>query len=78
VAAGQHLVAWLPDDLDESTVVTTAAERGVGVYGVGPYRLNGSGRGGLIFGYATLSERAMDEGVAMLAEAIDAVRRSSR
>jgi GntR family transcriptional regulator/MocR family aminotransferase len=78
VAAGQHLVAWLPGDLDESTVVTTAAERGVGVYGVGPYRLDGSGRGGLIFGYATLSERAMDEGVAMLAEAIDAVRRSSR
>jgi GntR family transcriptional regulator/MocR family aminotransferase len=76
VAAGQHLVAWLPDDLDETTVVAAAADVGVGVYGVGPYRLTATGRGGLIFGYATLSERAMDEGVALLAQAIEAVRRS--
>ncbi|NRQ40491.1 PLP-dependent aminotransferase family protein, partial [Nonomuraea sp. NN258] len=32
VAAGLHLVTWLPDGLDEATVVARAAGRGVGVY----------------------------------------------
>jgi GntR family transcriptional regulator/MocR family aminotransferase len=70
IAAGQHLVAWLPPDLDEATVVDAAARRGVGVYGVAPYRIASKGRGGLIFGYATLSERMIAEGVAILADAI--------
>jgi GntR family transcriptional regulator/MocR family aminotransferase len=70
IAAGQHLVAWLPPGLDEATVVEAAARRGVGVYGVAPYRIAAEGRGGLIFGYATVSERMIAEGVEILAEAI--------
>jgi GntR family transcriptional regulator/MocR family aminotransferase len=54
-----HLVAYLPDDLDETAVRHAAAERGVAVHGLAPYRLSGAGRPGLIFGYATL-ERADD------------------
>jgi hypothetical protein len=75
VAAGLHLVTWLPGDLDEAAVVEAAARMGLGVYGIAPYRI--SSDGGLIFGYATLDERAIVEGVAMLAEVI-AVIRSAR
>jgi GntR family transcriptional regulator/MocR family aminotransferase len=70
IAAGLHLVAYLPRELDESTVIDAAAMRGLAVYGLGPYRISSEGREGLIFGYATLSERTITEGVEILAEAI--------
>jgi GntR family transcriptional regulator/MocR family aminotransferase len=73
IAAGLHLVAWLPAGLSESAVVDAAARRGLGVYGVGPYRMSG-GDGGLIFGYATLSERTIAEGIGVLATAVEEVR----
>jgi GntR family transcriptional regulator / MocR family aminotransferase len=34
----------------------------------GPYRITNPGPGGLIFGYATVSERAIAVGVARLAQ----------
>ncbi len=74
VAAGQHVVAWLPPDLDEAAVVAAAARHGLGIHGVGPYRIAGTGPGGLIFGYAILNETAIAEGVALLATAIREVR----
>jgi GntR family transcriptional regulator/MocR family aminotransferase len=74
VAAGLHLVAWLPRDLDEATVVVAAARRGLGVYGVGPYRIARPGPGGLIFGYATLGERTIAEGIGLLAAVVEEVR----
>jgi GntR family transcriptional regulator/MocR family aminotransferase len=70
IAAGLHLVAYLPAELDEAAVVDAAARRGVAVDGLAPYRISGDGRPGLIFGYAALSERAIAEGVGLLAEAI--------
>jgi GntR family transcriptional regulator/MocR family aminotransferase len=75
IAAGLHLVAWLPPGLDETALIEAAARRGVGVYGVAPYRLGSAGPAGLIFGYATLSERAITEGIVVLAEAIGDLRR---
>jgi GntR family transcriptional regulator / MocR family aminotransferase len=74
IAAGLHLVAWLPPDLEETAVTRAAARHGLGVYGVGPYRMASQGPGGLIFGYATLSERAIAEGVGILAKAIADLR----
>jgi GntR family transcriptional regulator/MocR family aminotransferase len=74
VAAGQHVVAWLPPDLDEAAVVAAAARHGLGIHGVGPYRIAGTGPGGLIFGYAILSEAAIAEGVTLLATAIREVQ----
>ena len=75
IAAGLHLVAYLPDDVDETAVVAAAADRGVLAYGLAPYRVDHPGRPGLIFGYATLTERAITEGIDILAEAI---RRTGR
>ncbi|MEV5893726.1 PLP-dependent aminotransferase family protein [Nonomuraea fuscirosea] len=76
IAAGQHVVAWLPPDLDEAAVVAAAARHGLGVQGVGPFRIAAPGPGGLIFGYAILGESAIAEGVALLATAIREVRNS--
>jgi GntR family transcriptional regulator/MocR family aminotransferase len=70
VSAGLHLVAWLPPRLDEAAVVGAARRAGVGVDAVGPYRIANPGPGGLIFGYATVTERAIGEGIARLARAI--------
>ena len=70
VSAGLHLVTWLPPHLDESTVVAAAARAGVGIEGVTPYRISHPGPGGLIFGYATVNEQAIAEGVDILAQVV--------
>ncbi|SNS95501.1 GntR family transcriptional regulator / MocR family aminotransferase [Asanoa hainanensis] len=69
VAAGLHLVAWLPPGLTEDEVVAAGRSAGVGVGGVGRYRL-GPGPEGLIFGYATLDPPAIEEGLALLSGAL--------
>jgi GntR family transcriptional regulator/MocR family aminotransferase len=88
ISAGFHLVTWLPPDLDEASIVEEAARRGLGVYGIAPYRLSGglsggvSGGGGLsggggqglLFGYAGLNERAIGEGIDILADVVAAHR----
>ena len=70
IAAGLHLVTWLPAGLDETEVIAAAAGEGVAVAGLSPYRLSASPRGGLIFGYSDLSERGIGDGVRKLARAI--------
>ncbi|GAA4415374.1 PLP-dependent aminotransferase family protein [Actinokineospora soli] len=66
VSAGLHLVAWLPPGISAADAVAAARSAGVGVGGVGPYRLAPSDQQGLIFGYATLNERAIVEGITAL------------
>jgi GntR family transcriptional regulator / MocR family aminotransferase len=78
VAAGLHLVAHLPPGIDEAAVVDAAARRGLAVDGLARYRIGGAGRPGLVIGYAALSERAIAEGVRLLAEAIDASDSANR
>jgi GntR family transcriptional regulator/MocR family aminotransferase len=74
IAAGLHLVAWLPHDLDEAKVIAAAAREGVAVAGVSPYRLSPAPRGGLIFGYSNLSERLIADGITRLARAVSSLR----
>jgi GntR family transcriptional regulator / MocR family aminotransferase len=70
VSAGLHLVTWLPWQLDEAAVVGAARRAGLGLDAVGPYRITNPGPGGLIFGYATVNEQAIAEGIARLAQVI--------
>lgn len=70
VAAGLHLVAWLPDGVDEAEAVAAAADHGVAIAGLTPYRLEPSRQGGLIFGYSDLDSTAIRRGVRLLAEAL--------
>jgi GntR family transcriptional regulator/MocR family aminotransferase len=74
ISAGLHLAVWLPPDLDEPSVVAAAACRGLGVYGIERYRLDGPGEPGLLFGYASLTEEAIAQGIDILAEVIAALR----
>jgi GntR family transcriptional regulator / MocR family aminotransferase len=73
ISAGLHVVTWLPPDLDEAAVVDAAALNGLGVYGLRPYRLS-PGRDGLLFGYGSVGEPAIREGVALLADAVAGIR----
>jgi GntR family transcriptional regulator/MocR family aminotransferase len=73
IAAGLHLIAWLPADLDEDTVVAAAKARGVAIAGVSPYRIE-AGDGALLFGYSDLSEDGIRRGVDHLADAIAEIR----
>jgi GntR family transcriptional regulator/MocR family aminotransferase len=71
VSAGLHLVTWLPPRLDEARLLELAYEAGVSVDGVAPYRITSTGPGGLIFGFAAADERAIAEGVELIAGVID-------
>ncbi|MFI0452032.1 PLP-dependent aminotransferase family protein [Actinomadura sp. 6N118] len=73
VAAGLHLVAWLPEGLREDDLIAAAAREGVKVAGVAPYRIAGEGRQGLILGYSDLNEARIVEGVQALATATRAL-----
>src|SRR5262249_61990510 len=74
IAAGLHLVAWRPQDLEEARVIAAAAREGVAVAGVSPYRLSPAPRRGLIFGYSNLNERAITDGITRLARAVSNLR----
>jgi GntR family transcriptional regulator / MocR family aminotransferase len=74
-SAGLHVLAWLPDDIDETTLVAGAAEAGVGVDGLTPYRNAGrDGAGGLLFGYGTVTEAGIEEGIRLIAGLMDGQR----
>lgn len=75
VSAGLHLMTWLPPDLTEQDVMQAALERGLGVYGLRSYWVEKPGPEGLVFGYGSLTEPAVVEGIDLLADAIAAVRR---
>ena len=75
VSAGLHVMTWLPPDLTEAAVTDAALERGLGVYGLAPYWVAKAGPDGLVFGYGSLAEAAVREGVDLLADAIAALRR---
>jgi GntR family transcriptional regulator/MocR family aminotransferase len=77
VAAGLHAVVLLAPGTDERAVVAAAAERDVGVAGLGEmYAAGPEPRlAGVVLGYAPLSERAIAEGVRRLAAAVSAAAR---
>jgi GntR family transcriptional regulator / MocR family aminotransferase len=71
LAAGFHAVLHLPAGADEATVVGAAAERGVGLYGMSPYRTSHApDPPQLVLGFGTLSERAIREGIATVADLV--------
>ena len=71
-SAGLHVLAWLPPDVDETSLIARVTEDGVGVDGVTPYRSGGRvGSGGLLFGYGNVTEAGIDEGIRLIAAAID-------
>ena len=67
-SAGLHVVAWLPDGTDEKALIERAAAFGVAIDGVSPYYVTRrDGPGGILFGYGTLIETEIEEGIRLVA-----------
>jgi GntR family transcriptional regulator/MocR family aminotransferase len=64
-----HLVAWLNDvrPKDVPALIQRAEAAGIGLYSVAPYYTQPQARGGLLFGYSSLSEAAIRAGIRKLA-----------
>jgi GntR family transcriptional regulator/MocR family aminotransferase len=77
-SAGLHVLAWLPPDVDEASILEAAAAAGIGLAGVTSRRV-APGRAGLIFGYGAIVESAIEPGIRRLADVVEAARgRASR
>ncbi|MER6422543.1 PLP-dependent aminotransferase family protein [Streptomyces sp. NPDC001137] len=71
LAAGFHAVAHLPEGVEERAVVAAARRRGVGLYGMSPCRASGAVTPGLlVLGFGDVTERAIGEGVAAVADVL--------
>ncbi|HEX4661413.1 MAG TPA: PLP-dependent aminotransferase family protein [Streptosporangiaceae bacterium] len=69
LAAGFHAVAHLPASADEQAVVAAARERQVGLHAMGGYRASGGAAPPqLVMGFGNLSERAIEPGIAAVAD----------
>ena len=71
-SAGLHVLAWLPDGIDERSLTRRAGEAGIGLTGVTWCCMTAPPRRGIVFGYAAVDERRIDEGVRRLAGLLDA------
>lgn len=66
-SAGLHLLTWLPTERSEEALVQSAAIAGIGLDGVGLGRFAPNRRGGLIFGYGSIEESAIEAGIERIA-----------
>jgi GntR family transcriptional regulator/MocR family aminotransferase len=74
-SAGLHVIAWLPDGVDEAALVERAAAAGVAAYGLASYHsARRDAPGGLLFGYGTLTEAEIEEGIRLVAVALSEIR----
>ena len=71
-AAGLYELVELPGEVDEASLIAAAAERGVGVEGVSLHRFTAGGPPALVLGFGNLPEPAIEHGVRLLGEALDA------
>lgn len=74
ISAGLHVMTWLPPDLGEDALREAALKRELGVYGLAPYWVSGTGPAGLVFGYGSLSRKEVVEGIDLLADAVAEIR----
>jgi GntR family transcriptional regulator/MocR family aminotransferase len=69
LAAGFHAIAHLPAAADEQAVVAAARKRRVGLYGMSNFRATrAAGTPQLVLGFGQVSERAIEPGVAAVAD----------
>ncbi|QBD74916.1 PLP-dependent aminotransferase family protein [Ktedonosporobacter rubrisoli] len=68
-AAGLHLVGWLPKSTDDREMARKAERQRIIVSPLSAYRMEPTGRGGVLLSYASWTEREIEEGVQRLARA---------
>jgi GntR family transcriptional regulator/MocR family aminotransferase len=69
-AAGLYEPVELPAGVDEADLAAAAAERGVGVEGLALHRFDSSGPPGLVLGFGSLAEPAIEHGIRLLGDAL--------
>jgi len=69
-AAGLYELVALPRDVDEAALAAAAAMRGVGVEGLSLHSFDPVAPPGLVLGFGSLAEPAIDHGIRLLAEAL--------
>jgi GntR family transcriptional regulator/MocR family aminotransferase len=67
---GLHVAIELPSDVDEPTLITSAARNGVGIEGLSLHSYTGDCPPGLVLGHAHLAEPAIERGVELLARSV--------
>src|SRR5215217_2165152 len=75
---GLHLLAFLPDHVDEPALLAAAARRGVGIEGLSLHSYAGDCRPGVVLGHDHLAEPAIERGVQLLTDALGATAVASR
>lgn len=70
-AAGLYQQVELPAETDETALIAAAAARGVGLEGLALHRFGPGGPPGLVLGFASLAEPAIERGVRLLAECFE-------
>ena len=68
--AGMHLVGWLPEGIDDAVIAKRAAQAGVDTPALSSYALEPLRRGGLLLGYAAVSEAEIRQGIQRLGAAL--------
>jgi GntR family transcriptional regulator/MocR family aminotransferase len=66
----RYELAELPEDVDEAALVAAAAGRGVGLEGLALHRFKPAGPPGLVLGFASLPEPAVEQSIRLVAEAL--------
>lgn len=74
IAAGLHIVACLPGQVDEATFLAAAAAHGMRLHGLSWFRVR-AGSPGLVLGFGNASEPALARAVAQLAQVAAAAAR---
>jgi GntR family transcriptional regulator/MocR family aminotransferase len=64
---GLNRVAWLPPGLSDSDAVAALQPEGFACLPVSEFRLRPGGRGGLVMGFAGMSEEAIEGGIRRMA-----------
>jgi GntR family transcriptional regulator/MocR family aminotransferase len=69
---GLHILVELPGAIDEPTLLTSAARRGVGIEGLSLHSYTGECEPGLVLGHAQMAEPAIERAVQLLRDAAHA------
>ena len=77
-SAGLHVLAWLPADVDEAALLRSAGDAGIGLESLEESRLAMGAESGVIFGYGSVAQSAIDGGVQRLADVAGAQPRRAR
>jgi GntR family transcriptional regulator/MocR family aminotransferase len=71
-AAGLHLVGWLREGTDDRDMARAAERQRIIVSPLSAYRMEPTGRSGVLLGYASWTEREIEESAQRLARAWNA------